>query len=199
MCVGGQCTLCTHNMCVKEIIYANTRERETIKYAHLNIISLLFVFFFSSSSTTNAQQWLWIIKQRIHSTFAPNWVTVTIHHFFYFSFNFSFFLLESHDSEIYYFFFSSRATKRLVQVNEVIWLQCFFLVIHSHNRRCASSWSIFCRCFFFFQFYEIKNIFVIYYVQPHIESVRWWLIYTKTTFDKTVCARIESNKSSCWQ
>lgn len=33
--------------CVKEIIYASTSECETIKFAHLNIISLLFVFYFS--------------------------------------------------------------------------------------------------------------------------------------------------------
>lgn len=96
--------MCTFHVCMCEIIYAKSREREAIKCAHLNIISLLFVFYFSiCESTSNAQQWIWIINivhsQRIRT---QCWVTVTIHHFFFsFSFtsirNFSF-SSKSHDS-----------------------------------------------------------------------------------------------------
>lgn len=53
----------TFHVCAKEIIYAKSRECEAIKCAHLNIISLLFVFYFSiCKSTSNAQQWIWIIN-----------------------------------------------------------------------------------------------------------------------------------------
>lgn len=46
---SGMCWRAMHICfaCVKEIIYASTSECETIKFAHLNIISLLFVFYFS--------------------------------------------------------------------------------------------------------------------------------------------------------
>lgn len=144
------------------------------------------------SSTLNAQQWIWIINIA-HSQRIRTQLDNSNHSPFLFSLSiFFFFLLKSHDSFFFFFFYSVACNERLVQVNEVIWLQCF--------------WYTFTIVVVFVQldvfstdFTRSKIILVIYYVQTAKST--WWdgdlFIRKQHSIIISVCKQGTSNKVCC--